>query len=83
MSILFGHYVADAGQVLVADAAGGLRPLPPGSPHAALAAGIGMVHQHFALAANLSVLDNVDAGHRAAVALAAPPAVPPGASSSA
>ena len=69
------------GRVLVADAAGELRPLPPGSPHAALAAGIGMVHQHFALAANLSVLDNVMLGTEPLVALAAPPAVPPGASS--
>jgi simple sugar transport system ATP-binding protein len=62
MSILFGHYVADAGTVRVADAAGGLRELPPGSPHAALAAGVGMVHQHFALCAGLSVLDNVVLG---------------------
>lgn len=62
MSILFGHYVADAGAVLVADATGGLHPLPPGSPGAALAAGIGMVHQHFTLAANLSVLENVVLG---------------------
>ena len=35
------------------------QPLPPGNPKAALAAGIGMVHQHFTLADNLSVLDNV------------------------
>jgi ABC-type uncharacterized transport system ATPase subunit len=62
MSILFGHYVADAGRVLVADRAGRPTPLPAGSPHAALAAGVGMVHQHFALAANLSVLDNVTLG---------------------
>jgi ABC-type uncharacterized transport system ATPase subunit len=54
VSILFGHYVADAGSV---EAFG--RPLPPGDPAAALAAGIGMVHQHFTLADNLSVLDNV------------------------
>jgi simple sugar transport system ATP-binding protein len=54
VSILFGHYRADAGEV---EAFG--RPLPPGQPRAALAAGIGMVHQHFALADNLSVLDNV------------------------
>jgi len=54
MSILFGHYVADEGHI---EAFG--RPLPPGNPKAALAAGIGMVHQHFALADNLSVLDNV------------------------
>ena len=62
MSILFGHYVADAGRVLIADRTGKLVPLTPGSPHAALAAGVGMVHQHFALAANLSVLDNVTLG---------------------
>ena len=62
MSILFGHYVADEGQVLVAAADGRLEPLPPGSPRAALAAGIGMVHQHFTLAGNLSVLDNIVLG---------------------
>ena len=38
------------------------RRLPPGSPKAALAAGIGMVHQHFTLADNLTVLDNVMLG---------------------
>ncbi len=54
MSILFGHYVADAGEIEVFG-----QPLPPGNPKAALAAGIGMVHQHFTLADNLSVLDNV------------------------
>ena len=57
MNILFGHYVADEGTV---EAFG--RPLPPGSPRAALDAGIGMVHQHFTLADNLSVLDNVMVG---------------------
>lgn len=54
VSILFGHYLADEGHI---EAFG--RPLPPGNPRAALAAGIGMVHQHFTLADNLSVLDNV------------------------
>jgi simple sugar transport system ATP-binding protein len=57
MSILFGHYVADAGSIEVDG-----RPLPPGQPKAALAAGVGMVHQHFTLADNLSVLDNVMLG---------------------
>ena len=33
--------------------------MPPGDPAAALAAGIGMVHQHFTLADNLTVLDNI------------------------
>ncbi len=57
VSILFGHYVADAGTITVNG-----RTLPPGQPRAALAAGIGMVHQHFTLADNLSVLDNVMLG---------------------
>ena len=35
MNILFGHYVADEGRVEVFG-----RPLPPGNPRAALAAGI-------------------------------------------
>ena len=54
MAILFGHYVADEGSIRVHGQA-----LASGNPRAALAAGIGMVHQHFALADNLSVLDNV------------------------
>ena len=57
VSILFGHYTADAGTITVNG-----RTLPPGQPRAALAAGIGMVHQHFTLADNLSVLDNVMLG---------------------
>ena len=57
MSILFGHYVADHGRIEVFG-----EPLPAGSPRAAIAAGIGMVHQHFTLADNLSVLDNVILG---------------------
>ncbi|MDB5894644.1 MAG: sugar transporter ATP-binding protein, partial [Rhodoferax sp.] len=57
MSVLFGHYQADAGSIEVFG-----RPLAPGQPRAALAAGVGMVHQHFALADNLSVLDNVMLG---------------------
>ncbi|MGD9913890.1 MAG: ABC transporter ATP-binding protein [Rhizobiaceae bacterium] len=57
MNILFGHYVADAGTVEVFG-----RRLPPGDPRTALAAGVGMVHQHFTLAENLSVLDNIALG---------------------
>ena len=57
MSILFGHYQADAGSIEVFG-----KPLAPGNPRAALAAGVGMVHQHFALADNLSVLDNIILG---------------------
>ena len=57
MNILFGHDRADEGRVIAFG-----RVLPAGRPRAAIAAGIGMVHQHFALAANLSVLDNIVAG---------------------
>lgn len=54
MAILFGHYMADSGTIHVHG-----QRLPAGNPRAALNAGIGMVHQHFALAEQLSVLDNV------------------------
>ena len=57
VSILFGHYLADEGSIEVFG-----QPLPSGQPKAALAMGIGMVHQHFTLADNLSVLDNVMLG---------------------
>jgi ABC-type uncharacterized transport system ATPase subunit len=57
MNILFGHYVADAGKVEVFG-----KALAAGNPRAALAAGVGMVHQHFTLADNLSVMDNIRLG---------------------
>lgn len=57
MSILFGHYVADEGSIEVFG-----KPLPPGEPRAAISAGVGMVHQHFTLADNLTVLDNIMLG---------------------
>ena len=57
MNIIFGHYVAEEGRVEVRG-----RPLPPGSPEAAIDAGVGMVHQHFTLAENMTVLENVVLG---------------------
>tara|TARA_R110002072_G_scaffold27730_2_gene89958 strand:+ start:6766 stop:8316 length:1551 start_codon:yes stop_codon:yes gene_type:complete len=57
MNILFGHYTADEGRVEVFG-----QTLPPGNPRAALAAGVGMVHQHFTLADNMSVLENIVLG---------------------
>lgn len=62
MNIIFGHYTADAGKVEVAGPEGTLRALPPGQPDAALAAGIGMVHQHFTLADNLTAFENLVLG---------------------
>jgi general nucleoside transport system ATP-binding protein len=54
MSILYGFYEADAGEIRVKG-----RPLRIRSPKEAIAAGIGMVHQHFMLVEPLTVLDNV------------------------
>ena len=57
MNILFGHYVADQGEIELF----GTR-LMPGATDAAIDAGVGMVHQHFTLADNLSVLENIVLG---------------------
>jgi len=57
MNILFGQYTADAGSVELFG-----QPLPPGAPRAALDAGVGMVHQHFTLADNLTVWENIVLG---------------------
>ncbi len=54
MNVLFGQYVADEGSIEAFGAT-----LPAGSPAAAIDAGIGMVHQHFTLAENLTVLENI------------------------
>jgi len=62
MNMLFGHYLPDSGSVDVVDEGDRLRPLALGHPQAALAAGIGMVHQHFTLAENLNALDNIVLG---------------------
>src|SRR5438874_11035408 len=50
MNILFGHYVADEGSIGVFGAR-----LPAGEPRAVIAAVVGMVHQDFTLADNLTV----------------------------
>jgi len=57
MSILYGFYEADSGDILV----DGTR-LTIRSTHDAIDAGIGMVHQHFMLVDNLTVLENVMLG---------------------
>lgn len=57
MNILFGQYTADSGSVEVFG-----QTLPPGNSRAALDAGVGMVHQHFTLADNLTVLENITLG---------------------
>ncbi len=57
MSILYGFYKADSGEILI----GGKATTIPDS-QAAIAAGIGMVFQHFKLVQNFSVLENVILG---------------------
>ena len=59
MNMLFGEYTPDAGAVHVWDRDGKETILAPGQPQAAIDARIGMVHQHFTLAENLSVIDNI------------------------
>ena len=57
MSILYGFYKADAGQILVD---GKLTAIP--DSQSAIRAGIGMVFQHFKLVQNFTVLENVILG---------------------
>ncbi len=57
MSILYGFYRADAGEIFIA----GKRTEIPDS-QAAIAAGIGMVFQHFKLVENFTVLENIILG---------------------
>jgi general nucleoside transport system ATP-binding protein len=60
MSILYGLYTADSGDILVDG-----KPVAIASPRDAIAAGIGMVHQHFMLVDTLSVVENVVLGAEA------------------
>jgi ABC-type uncharacterized transport system ATPase subunit len=57
MNILFGLYQADAGEIRIAGRTVAIR-----SPADALAAGVGMVHQHFHLVERHSVLENLMVG---------------------
>ncbi|MDP7150903.1 MAG: ABC transporter ATP-binding protein [Paracoccaceae bacterium] len=57
MSILYGFYKADAGEIFI----NGNKTEIPDS-QAAIAAGIGMVFQHFKLVQNFTVLENVVLG---------------------
>ncbi|UCI21064.1 ABC transporter ATP-binding protein [Mesorhizobium sp. B2-1-8] len=57
MSILYGFYQADSGEIRV-----GGQPASIKTPNDAIALGIGMVHQHFMLVDNFSVLENIILG---------------------
>jgi simple sugar transport system ATP-binding protein len=57
MSILYGYYQADEGNLLINGKAEKIH-----NSHEAIVLGIGMVHQHFMLVENMTVLDNVMLG---------------------
>ncbi len=57
MSILYGLYRADAGEIRVEG-----RPVEMSSPRDAIGQGIGMVHQHFMLVDSFTVLENLILG---------------------
>ena len=67
MSILYGFYRADAGEIFVG---GKLTAIP--DSQSAIRAGIGMVFQHFKLVQNFTVLENVILGAEAGALLAGP-----------
>jgi ABC-type uncharacterized transport system ATPase subunit len=57
MSILYGFYQADKGEIHIGGKHAQIK-----DPSAAIASGIGMVHQHFMLVENFTVLENVMLG---------------------
>ena len=57
MNVLYGFYRADRGEIRVAG-----RPVAIGGSQDAIAAGIGMVHQHFMLVDTFTVAENVILG---------------------
>jgi simple sugar transport system ATP-binding protein len=57
MNIVYGFHPADAGEILVQG-----RPVKLRQPGDAIAAGIGMVHQHFMLVEKFTVLENAVLG---------------------
>jgi len=58
VSILYGFYSADSGHIRVFD-----QEMTIGSTAEAIGAGIGMVHQHFMLVPNFTVLENIILGN--------------------
>jgi simple sugar transport system ATP-binding protein len=66
MNILYGFYQADRGSIRVAG-----RECRIASPEDAIAAGIGMVHQHFMLVEPFTVLENLLLGAEGGATLAA------------
>ena len=61
MRVLYGFYKPDEGEILLRG-----EPVAITSPAAAIAHGIGMIHQHFMLVNTLTVAENVALGMRSA-----------------
>ncbi|BCH52973.1 ABC transporter ATP-binding protein [Agrobacterium vitis] len=66
MSILYGFYQADGGEIKIGGQATVIK-----DSQAAISSGIGMVHQHFMLVENFTVLENVMLGAEGGALLAA------------
>ena len=65
MRIAYGFYTADSGEILIDGEARDIR-----TPHAAIALGVGMVHQHFMLVETMTVAENIVLGAETGGALA-------------
>ena len=57
MSIVYGYYQADSGYIKIND-----KKIKIKSPHESILSGIGMVHQHFMLVENFTVIENIILG---------------------
>jgi simple sugar transport system ATP-binding protein len=57
MNILFGYYACDGGEIFIKG-----EKVLPSAPKDAIARGIGMIQQHFALVPSQSVLENIIIG---------------------
>ena len=57
MSIVYGYYQADSGHIKING-----KNIKIKSPHESILSGIGMVHQHFMLVENFTVLENIILG---------------------
>jgi simple sugar transport system ATP-binding protein len=58
-NLIFGLYVPDAGEMRLEG-----EPYRPNGPAGALASGVAMVHQHFSLVPNFTVVDNLLLGQK-------------------
>ena len=67
MNILFGHYTPDTGSLKFEG-----KAIEFGNTNNAINLGIGMVHQHFTLAENLTVLENIIIGRQSLFSLSLP-----------